>query len=125
MRRALKLTVQVQKASEELGIIWGYASVADLLDDQGDVVPQEELVKAVYQFMEDYYSGQAVIKENHEKAAKATLVESTFHFIGTHLAWFVGVKLHDPGLREAAVKGEISGFSIGGWYQPEEEGANG
>lgn len=49
MRRALKLTVQIQKSSQELGIIWGYASVADLLDDQGDVVPQDELVKAVYQ----------------------------------------------------------------------------
>lgn len=125
MRRALKLSVQIEKSSEELGIIWGYASVADLLDDQGDIVPQEELVRAVYQFMEDYYSGEAVIKENHKEAAKVTLVESTFHFIGTRLAWFVGVKLHDPDLRAAAAKGEISGFSIGGWYQPEEEGTNG
>lgn len=51
-------------------------------------------------------------------------MESTFHLLGTNVAWFVGVKLLDEDLREAARRGEISGFSIGGWAEddgtPEE-----
>jgi hypothetical protein len=119
--RALKVQVKVERSSEDLGILWGYASVADIEDLQGDVVPQDELIQAVYQFMEDYYSGDATLKVNHDKPAKAVLVESTFHVVGTRLAWFVGVKLLDEDLKAAARKGDISGFSIGGWADPQEE----
>jgi hypothetical protein len=117
-----QITVKVKAARQdtELGIIWGYASVADVLDDQGDVVPQDELIRAVYEFMENYYGGETAIRVNHDKAAKAVLVESTFHLLGTNVAWFVGVKLLDEDLREAARKGEISGFSIGGQAEEEE-----
>ena len=51
----------VTKVDAELGILWGYASVADIIDRQGDIVPQDELVNAVYQFMADYYAGAAAI----------------------------------------------------------------
>ncbi|GIU80176.1 MAG: hypothetical protein KatS3mg005_3414 [Bryobacteraceae bacterium] len=121
-----KLTIRVQAArqDQELGIIWGYASVADILDEQGDLIPQDELIRAVYEFMENYYRGETTIRVNHGKPAQAVLVESTFHLLGTNAAWFVGVKLLDEDLREAARRGEISGFSIGGWAQddgtPEE-----
>jgi hypothetical protein len=124
MSRQVKMSVQVAQKSEELGIIWGYASVADLVDLQGDTVPQGELVGAVYQFMEDYYGGQAAIGDNHEEAAQAVLVESTFHFLAGKLRWYVGVKLLDEELRQAAHEGDISGFSIGGWAEDAEEGEN-
>jgi DNA adenine methylase len=123
MSRPVQMSVEVVRKSDEQGIIWGYASVADLVDLQGDTVPQEELVAAVYQFMEDYYGSQAAIGENHEKAAEAVLVESTFHFLACRLRWYVGVKLLSDELREAAREGEISGFSIGGWAEDAEEGA--
>jgi len=110
----LRLSVEITKTDEELGIIWGYASVADLVDLQGDVIPEREMVRAVYQFMEDYYAGHAAIKQNHEQAVDAVLVESTFHWVGNRLAWYDGVKLLDEELRKAARAGEISGFSIGG-----------
>jgi len=118
--KQLKVKVDVVRKSDELGILWGYASVADIVDLQGDMVPQDELVGAVYQFMENYYAGQTVIKVNHDKPASAVLVESTFHLVGTHVAWFVGVKLLDEDLRKAARDGKISGFSIGGWAEDEE-----
>ena len=124
MRRALKVQVKVERSSDELGILWGYASVADIEDLQGDVVPQDELIQAVYQFMEDYAGGEATLKVNHDKPAKAVLVESTFHIVATRLAWFVGVKLLDEDLRTAARQGDISGFSIGGWADPEEATTN-
>lgn len=112
-RTVIKLTELVQK-SDELGIIWGYASVADIMDLQGDVVPQDEMVRAVYQFMEDYYREQATIRENHADEAEVVLVESTIHFLALKARWYVGVKLLTAELREAARTGEISGFSIGG-----------
>ncbi|MFB3828950.1 MAG: XkdF-like putative serine protease domain-containing protein [Bryobacteraceae bacterium] len=118
-QKVLKLAV-TQK-SDELGIVWGYASVADAVDLQGDIVPQAGLVSAVYEFMEAYYSEQAAIGENHKKPADAVLVESTFHYLAGHLRWWVGVKLLSAELREAARKGEISGFSIGGTYEEAEE----
>ncbi len=121
MTRPVRMSVEVVRKSEELGILWGYASVADIEDLQGETVPQNELVSAVYQFMEAYYAGQAAIGDNHEQAAQAVLVESTFHFLAGRLRWYVGVKLLDEELLEAARQGEISGFSIGGWAEDEEE----
>ncbi|HZY74605.1 MAG TPA: XkdF-like putative serine protease domain-containing protein [Edaphobacter sp.] len=121
MSRKVRMSLEVVRKSDELGIIWGYASVADIQDLQGDTVPQDELVGAVYQFMEDYYADQAAIGDNHEQAAQAVLVESTFHFLATRLRWYVGVKLLDEDLLKAARAGEISGFSIGGWAEDEEE----
>lgn len=118
-QKTLKLEI-VQK-SEELGILWGYASVADVVDLQGEVVTQQELVRAVYDFMSSYYAGEAAIGENHQQVAEAVLVESTFHFLGGRMRWYVGVKLLSEELREAARKGEISGFSIGGTYESAEE----
>ena len=120
-RKQVAVKVQVAKSSDELGIVWGWASVADLVDLQGDIVPQDELVKAVYQFMEDYYSQAATIKVNHDKPAEAVLVESTLQVVATRVAWWVGVKLLSDELRQAARDGEISGFSIGGTADMEEE----
>jgi hypothetical protein len=120
MSRAVLMTVEVVRKSDELGIIWGYASVADIVDLQGDVVPQDELVSAVYEFMENYYGEQATIKENHKQPADVVLVESTFHFLAGKLRWYVGVKLLDEKLRKAAREGQISGFSIGGYAEEED-----
>lgn len=122
-RKSVAVRVKVEKSSDELGILWGWASVADLVDLQGDLIPQEVLVRAVYQFMEDYYRQDATLKVNHETEAEAVLVESTIQMVGTRAAWWVGVKLLSDELREAAKKGEISGFSIGGWAVMEDEEA--
>lgn len=63
--RKLSLRVQAARQDQELGIIWGYASVADILDEQGDLIPQDELIRAVYEFMENYYRGETTIRVNH------------------------------------------------------------
>ena len=113
--KAMTLKVQVVRKSDEMGIICGWASVADILDLQGDTIPQDELVKAMYHFIEDYYANAAMIDQNHDgEAAEAVLVESTLQFIGGRVAWFVGVKLLTEDLKEAARTGQISGFSIAG-----------
>jgi hypothetical protein len=119
--RQIRARFKAQRLDAELGILWGYASVADITDLQGDVIPQDELIAAVYAFMEGYYAGKTAIKVNHSEVAQAVLVESTFHVLGTNVAWFVGVKLLDDDLRGAARSGEISGFSIGGTAEDDEE----
>lgn len=118
----LVLSMQVEKFSSELGIIWGYASVADIVDLQDEIVPQAELVTAVYQFLEDYYRGAAQIKDMHQTEAEAVLVESTFHFLAGVLRWYVGVKLLSEELLQDARDGKISGFSIGGQAQKVNNG---
>lgn len=119
--KQIKAKFKAERLDAELGILWGYASVADITDLQGDVIPQDELIAAVYAFIEGYYAGKTAIKVNHDEAAAAVLVESTFHVLGTNVAWFVGVKLLDEALRDAARSGDISGFSIGGRAEDEEE----
>ena len=121
VRQAVKLGVRIEKANTELGIVWGWASVADIVDSQGDVIPQAELESAFYQFMEDYYDGAAAIGDNHQEVAKAVLVESCLQWVAGSLRWWVGVKLRDEALLEEARAGKISGFSIGGWATKEEE----
>ncbi len=114
-RTAVQLGVKVEKTNVELGIVWGWASVADIVDSQGDVIPQAELESAYYQFMEDYYDGAAVIGDNHEEVAKAVIIESCLEWRAGNLRWWVGVKLRDEALLKEARDGKISGFSIGGW----------
>lgn len=120
-RRAVQLGVKVEKSDAELGVVWGWASVADIVDVQGDTIPQAELERAFYQFMEDYYDGAAVIGDNHEEVAKAVIIESCLEWRAGNLRWWVGVKLRDEVLLEEARNGKISGFSIGGWATHEEE----
>lgn len=108
-------TIRIEKANLERGILWGWVSAADIVDLDDEIVPQDELVDAWYEFMENYYLGRANIRENHgDQPAEAVIVESTLEFrAGVVRAW-VGVKLLSEELREAARNGEISGFSIGG-----------
>ena len=115
-----RIRVSVEKTDQELGIIWGFVSVADIVDLQGDLIPAGELRKMVYDFMESYYTGAAGIKVNHESKAEAVLVESTIMKLGGNDAWWVGVKLLDEDLRGMARDGAISGFSIGGVAEAEE-----
>jgi GT2 family glycosyltransferase len=118
---AKRLEVSVEKSDVELGIVWGFVSVADIVDLQGDIISSAELRRMVYQFMEDYYAGAAAIKLNHDQVVKTVLVESAITKHGENDAWWVGVKLLDEDLRTMAREGQISGFSIGGYADVEEE----
>lgn len=117
--KKVSISIRKDSYSDELGIIWGFASVADVVDLQDEVVPQAELEKAVYDYMESYYNGAANIKENHETEAPVVLVESSLMWIGGKLRWYVGVKLLSEELKQKARDGEIKGFSIGGMASKE------
>lgn len=118
-RQRVSMQVDVVAKSDELGIVWGYANVADLVDLHGEVVPAAELVRASYEFMKNYALGNAALNINHDPdqelpRARAVIVESTMHVLGTRPAWYVGVMLLDEQLRQLARAGEVKGFSIEG-----------
>ena len=125
-RQRVKLAATVVRKDDELGILWGYASVGDVVDLHGEVVPGEELIRASYEFMREYaLSGAAVLNVNHDPEleiprTQAVVVESTMHLFGTRPAWFIGVMLLDEQLKQLARDGDISGFSIEGWAQRED-----
>lgn len=121
--RTVACIAKAEKLDAERGILWGWASSADIVDLQGEVIPLEELENAVYAFMEDYYLQTAEMRETHKEGAiDAVIVESTLEWRAGHLMWWVGVKLRTEELRQAARDGDISGFSIGGRAQRVEMG---
>jgi hypothetical protein len=118
-RQRVSLKADVVAKSDELGIVWGYANVADLVDLHGEVVPAAELVRAKYEFMKNYALGNTALNINHDPdqelaRTRAVIVESTIHVLGTRAAWYVGVMLLDEELRQLARTGELKGFSIEG-----------
>lgn len=113
----VQCVAKAERVDKERGIVWGWASSAEVVDLQGELIPTEELEDAVYQFMLDYYAQAADLRDTHQDQIKAVIVESTLEWRAGHLMWWIGVMLLDEELREAARNGEISGFSIGGRAQ--------
>lgn len=91
----------------KLGIIFGKASVAGIVDRQGDVISRDELEKAAYAFMEN---ANRRITNTHKETIPGKFVAS--YIDGD--TWIIGVKPDDINVAKAAAKGEFVGFSIGG-----------
>jgi len=127
----VRVFVHVSKVDEELGVVFGWASVTEvdgvpLVDFQKDVIPTEVLERAVYEFMlADRFD------EMHTVPARGHIVESVMvtddklaaMFPGQPLpqgprGWWIGVK-PDPDLLEKFKRGEYRGFSIAGWAEKE------
>lgn len=119
----------VKKTNEELGLVFGWASVSTradgevVFDHEGDAIFPEELEKAAYGFVLD----ARVASDSHaqETLGIGDLVESMFFSVektrelgipdGTvPIGWWVGFHVNDEGLRKAIRDGERSMFSIGG-----------
>ncbi len=119
------LILKADRYDEEEGVLYGWGSVAEVEDDQGDVIPNAELVAMIHAFMVLYYAGEARLMVNHEiDVENAVLVESVPQYFGGKLRWYVGILLLDEELRKLARRGEIKGFSIGGTGVREEEDAD-
>ena len=106
------LFVTIEKADLEEGVIYGVASVANLVDREGDVIRPAELRKAAHDFLANY---NGAFDDTHgyggapsELAGK--LVESWID--GD--AWRIGFRPDDIAIAKAAADGEYVGFSIFG-----------
>ena len=100
--------VQITKADELEGVIYGVANQANLVDRQGDVVKPAELRKAAHDFLADYNGNFNV---NHgDDALAGKLVESWID--GDN--WCIAFRPDDRQIAIDAAAGEFIGFSIEG-----------
>lgn len=117
----MKLTGKVVKRDDDKFLVFGFASVADVEDSQGDVISIEELEKGAYKFM--LRGGMGA--EMHEVYGVADVVESIV-FTKEKLkllglaedalppAWWIGMKVRDAEVWQKIKNGDYKSFSIGG-----------
>lgn len=118
---------EIQKSSEEKRLAFGWASVANIVDSQGDVIDAEELEQAAYKFVRFYREGG----EMHERGGCAELVESIvftpekLKALGLNEnalppCWWIGFYVTDDEVWNKVKSGEYSMFSIEGQAIREE-----
>lgn len=122
----MQLRGKITKRDDEQHLVFGWASVAGILDSQGDNIPIEELERAAYNFVLEGRSGN----EMHQDKQVARLVESmifTPEKISLlnlpddfKLGWFVGFLVDDEDVWQKIKSGTYQMFSIGGRAQREE-----
>jgi hypothetical protein len=144
----VKASTAFAKVDEDQRLVFGIASMAVTADGatvedlQGDVIPVEELEKAMYDYVVESRQGGTM----HEQLGTGTLVES---FVATPekleallkglgievvdgkadvgsfkgAATWVGYKISDPDTWAAVKSGKLSAFSLGGEAVREESAA--
>lgn len=114
----------VVKADAEQHLVTGWASVIEedgkpVVDWQGDVMSEEDLVKAAHGFVSNYRVGKTM----HSGAPTSNIVDSVVFTkdlqkaLGVDLGkvgWLITTKVSDPDTWEKVKKGELKAFSIGG-----------
>lgn len=119
------IVANIAKVNDEERMVYGYASVAKdgdttLVDRQGDMISEVELVKMAHRFIKGARHGKVM----HAGKPMAEVVESlvlrpevakalgleTFN----KTAWVIGMKVHDDSTWSRVKKGELRAFSIGG-----------
>lgn len=126
----MKLTAKIAKADEHL--VFGWASMSadadgqPIIDDEGDIIPIEELEQAAYRFVLESRQGG----EMHETIGGAVLVESMIftkqklellNVDNLPYGWWVGFKITDETLWQKIKSGAYTMFSIGGRATREEQ----
>lgn len=125
-----RLEYKVTKVDEEQRVVFGWFSIVEedgqaVIDKHGDIIPVEDIEKAVYDFVEN--SGMA--GEMHVNMGVGHLVESVFFSADKQMAlginlgkigWWGGFRITDDEVWKKVKQGYYPSFSIGGSAQPEE-----
>ncbi len=112
--------VPILKTEEEKQLVTGVVYEPDVEDSHGDKMTAEEIEKAAYTFMENY---QNIDKQHDEIAGKGTVVENWIAksdmTVGEQEVkagtWLMTVRVDDADTWEEIKKGEVTGFSMGGF----------
>ncbi|PRT08736.1 hypothetical protein C6352_22380 [Bacillus thuringiensis] len=112
--------VPILKTEEEKQLVTGVVYEPDVEDSHGDKMTAEEIEKAAYTFMENY---QHIDKQHDEIAGKGTVVENWIAksdmTVGEQEVqagtWLMTVRVDDAETWEEIKKGEVTGFSMGGF----------
>lgn len=119
-----EIQADIFKVEEDKKLVYGWASIIEengkqLIDKQGDLIDEEELIKAAHEYMTEYREGH----EMHEGEQVSKTVESMVFTkdvqkaLGIDLGkvgWFIVQKVQDDEYWQRIKKGEIAAFSIGG-----------
>lgn len=121
------MVCEITKSDDERRMVYGFANVIEkdgepVVDLQGDVISEDELVKAAHEFMRSYRDGH----EMHEGITKGEIVESIVltkdvqRALGIDkslnvVGWFIGYHVHDDATWKEVKKGKLRAFSIGGF----------
>lgn len=112
---------QIEKIDLEQRVVFGWASVADIEDSQGDIISIDEIEKAAYSFALDFgesntmHAGPATgrLVESFvtapEKLAKMGVPEGT-----VKPGWWIGFKIDDDDAWQGVKSGRLKAFSIEG-----------
>jgi len=111
--------VPFAKADEEKRLVYGVVLEPDTIDAQGDQVSADEIERAAHDFLER----SRVLGEGHVRRARAQVQESYIaqqdFDLGDQLvaegSWVLCVRVDDPNLWRKVSRGEVTGFSIGGF----------
>ncbi|PFK34399.1 XkdF-like putative serine protease domain-containing protein [Bacillus cereus] len=112
--------VPILKTEDEKQLVTGVVYEPDVEDSHGDTMTAEEIEKAAYTFMENY---QHIDKQHDEIAGKGTVVENWIAksdmTVGEQEVkagtWLMTVRVDDTDTWEEIKKGEVTGFSMGGF----------
>ncbi len=127
-------TFAIVKASDDLQIAWGWASVSTVhgkpvVDTQGDVIGDDTLRDAAHAFI----AGPRTVLHRHGGEPVGEVVESFVmtrdvqKALGIDLGitgWLVSVRIRDPAVWENVKAGQLRSFSIAGraTREPIEDG---
>jgi hypothetical protein len=124
------LFVTFTKTDISKRMAYGWASVIEkdgeqVVDHEGDVISESELIKAAQDFMINYrqskdlhlLSSQDGLGNVGEVVESIILTKDIQKALGIDLnqvGWFIGVKISDEGVLQKVKSGEYAAFSIGG-----------
>ncbi len=118
-------TIPILKADAQRQLVYGVVLTPEEIDTQDDWMTAEDIEEAAHRYM----IKSRVVGSGHSRPMKAEVVESyiapqDFTFEGQHGsqevkkgAWVMGVKIHDPSEWQKVLKGDYTGFSVGGFGQ--------
>ena len=113
----------VLKVDGEQRVVFGWASVVEehgfeVQDTQGDVISEEEIENAAFDFVMNAREGHAMHKGENVATLCASLVFTKqiqkLLGISTEVGWLVGFHVHDDEIWKMVKSGELPMFSIGG-----------
>lgn len=107
----------IQKADDELQMVWGEAYAPGFPDSQGDFMTAETVRNMAYGFMRKM--ALDAVDTNHSREKNGSVILESFiardnddTFIPG--SWVIGVHIPDQGVWDLVKSGELNGFSIDG-----------
>jgi cation transport regulator ChaB len=126
----VELQAEVKKLDDELRVVWGWASVIEengqvVIDKQGDVISEEELVSAAHDFMREARLAKAMhdgegIGEVVESVVLTKELQKALGIEVNKVGWLIGMHVECNDAWAKFSDGTYAGFSIGGSAVREE-----